>query len=185
MTTLQNRPNTALVVIDVQQDVVGNAHERDAVIANISSLVDKARAEQVPVVWVQHSDDQLVDGSDGWQYVPELQQRDGEPVVHKTYGDSFEATTLEAELAQRGVGRVIVTGAQTDACIRATLHGAFVRGYDTVLVSDAHTTEDFSSYGMPPADKVIAHTNMYWTWQAGPGRTATVVDTATVDFAGA
>ena len=185
MTTLQDRPNTALVVIDVQQDVVGNAHERDAVIANISALVDKARAEQVPVVWVQHSDDQLVEGSDGWQYVPELQQRDGEPVVHKSYGDSFEATTLEAELAQRGVGRVIVTGAQTDACIRATLHGAFVRGYDTVLVSDAHTTEDFSSYGMPPADKVIAHTNMYWTWQAGPGRTATVVDAATVDFAGA
>ena len=80
---------------------------------------------------------------------------------------------------------MIVTGAQTDACIRATLHGAFVRGYDTVLVSDAHTTEDFSSYGLPPADKVIAHTNMYWTWQAGPGRTASVVDTATVDFANA
>jgi len=182
MTTLQNRPNTALVVIDVQQDVVANAHDRDAVIANIHTLVDKARAQDVPVVWVQHSDDQLVEGSEGWQYVPELQQRDGEPVVHKTYGDSFEATTLEDELAQRGVGRVIVTGAQPDACISATLHGAFVRGYDTVLVSDAHTTEDFSSYGLPPADKVIAHTNMYWTWQAGPGRTASVVDTATVDL---
>jgi len=79
---------------------------------------------------------------------------------------------------------LVVTGAQTDACIRATLHGAFVRGYDTVLVSDAHTTEDFSNYGMPPADKVIAHTNMYWTWQAGPGRTASVVDTEGVDLAG-
>jgi len=183
MTTLQNRPNTALVVIDVQQDVVANAHDRDAVVATINTLVDKARAADVPVVWVQHSDDQLVEGSDGWQYVPELQQREGEPVVHKTYGDSFEATTLESELATRGVGRVIVTGAQTDACIRATLHGAFVRGYDTVLVSDAHTTEDFSSYGLPAADKVIAHTNMYWTWQAGPGRTATVVDSDSVDFA--
>ena len=64
-----------------------------------------------------------------------------------------------------GQGRVVVAGAQTDACIRATLHGAFVRGYDTVLVGDAHTTEDFSQYGLPPADKVIAHTNMYWTWQ--------------------
>jgi hypothetical protein len=77
---------------------------------------------------------------------------------------------------------VIVTGAQTDACIRATLHGAFVRGYDTTLVSDAHTTEDFSEYGLPPADKVIAHTNMYWTWQAGPGRTAAVVASADVVF---
>ena len=77
---------------------------------------------------------------------------------------------------------MVVAGAQTDACIRATLHGAFVRGYDTVLVGDAHTTEDFSQYGLPPADKVIAHTNMYWTWQTGPGRSASVVDTADVSF---
>ena len=114
--------------------------------------------------------------------MPELEPQAGEPVVHKHYGDSFEDTTLESELAQRGVGRLIVTGAQTDACIRATLHGAFVRGYDTILVGDAHTTEDLSEYGLPPADKVIAHTNTYWTWQAGPGRTAGVVGTADVDF---
>ncbi len=183
MTSLQQRPNTALVVVDVQNDVVAGAHRRDEVVANIRSLVERARAEQVPVIWVQHSSDELVHDTEGWQYVPELPIHEGEPVVHKAYCDSFEATTLEAELAQREVGRVVVTGAQTDACIRATLHGAFVRGYDTVLVGDAHTTEDLSSYGLPPADKVIAHTNMYWTWQAGPGRTATVVDTAAIDFA--
>jgi nicotinamidase-related amidase len=182
MTNLADRPNTALVVIDVQNNVVANAHQRDAVIANIHTLVDKARAEDVPVIWVQHSSDELTAGSYGWQYVPELQRIDSEPVVHKRYGDSFEDTTLESELAQRGVGRLIVTGAQTDACIRETLHGAFVRGYDTTLVGDAHTTEDFSEYGLPPADKVIAHTNMYWTWQEGPGRKASVVETADVSF---
>lgn len=182
MTSLRDRPNTALVVVDVQNDVVANAHKRDEVIANINTLIDKARAEQVPVIWVQHSSDELTENSDGWQYVPELRRRDSEPLVHKKYGDSFEDTTLESELAQLGVGRVIVTGAQTDACVRATLHGAFVRGYDTVLVGDAHTTEDFSKYGLPAADKVIAHTNMYWTWQDGPGRTATVVETADASF---
>jgi nicotinamidase-related amidase len=182
MTSLRDRPNTALLVIDVQNAVVANAHLRDEVIANINTLVDSARAQQVPVIWVQHSDDGLVEDSDGWQYVPELQRQASEPLVHKRFGDSFEDTTLESELAQRDVGRVVVTGAQTDACIRATIHGAFTRGYDTVLVSDAHTTEDFSQYGLPPADKVIAHTNMYWTWQAAPGRKASVVDTAGVDF---
>jgi nicotinamidase-related amidase len=182
MTMLRDRPNTALLVVDVQNDVVANAHQRDEVIANISTLIDKARALQVPVVWVQHSDDNLPENSDGWQYVPELQRQESEPLVHKRYGDSFEETTLESELAQRGVGRLIVTGAQTDACIRSTLHGAFTRGYDTVLVGDAHTTEDFSEYGLPPADKVIAHTNMYWTWQSGPGRTANVVDAADVNL---
>ena len=185
MTSLRDRPHTALVVIDMQNDVVGNAHLRDDVIANISTLVEKARAEQVPVVWVQHSNEEMTEGSDGWQYVPELQRLTGEPLVHKKYGDSFEDTFLEAELAARGVGRVVITGAQTDACVRATLHGAFVRGYDTTLVSDAHTTEDFSQYGLPPVDKVIAHTNMYWTWQDGPGRVADVVGTDDVTFSAA
>ena len=182
MTSLHDRPNTALLVVDVQNDVVANTHHRDEVIANINTLIDKARAEQVPVIWVQHSDDNVPLNSDGWQYVPELQRQQTEPLVHKKYGDALEDTTLESELAQRGVGRLVVTGAQTDACIRATLHGAFTRGYDTLLVSDAHTTEDFSEYGLPPADKVIAHTNMYWTWQAAPGRTANVVATADVNF---
>lgn len=182
MTSLNDRPNTALVVIDVQNDVVANAYNRDKVIANIDTLIDRARAQQVPVIWVQHADKNLPQGSDGWKYVPELERRESEPLVHKQYGDSFEDTTLESELAKRGVGRLVVTGAQTDACIRATLHGAFVRGYDTLLVSDAHTTEDFTEYGLPPADKVIAHTNMYWTWQDGPGRTAGVVETADVNF---
>jgi nicotinamidase-related amidase len=182
MTSLRDRPNTALLVIDVQNDVVAKTYNRDEVVANIRELVEKARADQVPVVWVQHSDDQLVEGSDGWQYVPELERRESEPLVHKNYGDAFEDTNLESELKQRGVGRLIVSGAQTDACIRATLHGAFTRGYDTLLVSDAHTTDDYSEYGLPTADKVIAHTNMYWTYQSAPGRTAAVVETTDVDF---
>jgi len=182
MTSLRDRPNTALLVVDVQNDVVAKAHDRDGVIANINTLIHRARARQVPVIWVQHADDHLTQGSDGWQYVSELRRLESEPLVHKRFGDAFEDTTLESELARSGVGRLVVTGAQTDACIRATLHGAFTRGYDTILVSDAHTTEDLSEYGLPPADKVIAHTNMYWTWQAAPGRGASVVGTADVDF---
>lgn len=182
MTSLPDRPNTALVVVDVQNGVVAGAHRRDEVIANISTLVEKARAEQVPVIWVQHASDELREGTDSWQYVTELQRQGSEPVVHKRFGDSFEDTTLEAELAQRDVGRLVVTGAQTDACVRSTIHGAFTRGYDTILVGDAHTTEDLSQWGAPPPDKVIAHTNLYWGEQAAPGRTAGVVEAADVTF---
>ncbi|MFB9238248.1 isochorismatase family protein [Plantactinospora siamensis] len=183
MTTLPDRPHTALLVIDVQNGVVAEAHNREAVLANIVSLVDRARAEGVPVVWVQHSDEGLPRDSEPWQYVPELPRRDGEPLVHKCYGDSFEDTDLEAVLAGLGVGRLVVTGAQSDACIRATLHGAFVRGYDVTLVGDAHTTEDLTAYGAPTPDLVIAHTNLYWGFQGGPGRRAETVDTAEVRFA--
>ncbi|WP_330351004.1 cysteine hydrolase family protein [Streptomyces sp. NBC_00582] len=182
MTSLPDRPNTALLVIDVQNGVVAEALNRDGVIANINTLVDRARAQDVPVVWVQHSDDHLKRDSESWQYVPELVRRDTEPLVHKSYGDSFEATELETLLAERGVGRLVVTGAQTDACIRSTLHGAFARGYDVTLVGDAHTTEDLSEYGAPAPDQVIAHTNLYWQWQSAPGRSGETVDTAEVAF---
>jgi nicotinamidase-related amidase len=182
MTTLVNRPNTALIVIDVQNGVVGGAHERDAVVANVGSLVGKARRERVPVVWVQHSDEQLARGSDEWRIVSELTPGDTEPLVEKNYGDSFEDTTLETVLSGLGVGRLVVVGAQTDACIRSTLHGAIVRGYDATLVKDAHTTEDQSAWGAPPPAQVIAHTNLYWTYQTAPGRKAGTVATKDVDF---
>ena len=182
MTTLSDRPNTALLVIDVQNGVMANAHNRDAVIANIKALIARARAEHVPVVWVQHNDDGLPRDSEKWQYVPELVRDSSEPLVHKSYGDSFEATDLEPTLAERGVGRLVVTGAQTDECIRSTIHGGFARGYDVLLVGDAHTTEDLSEWGAPPPDKVIAHTNMYWKYQRAPGRRAGTVNTTEVSF---
>jgi nicotinamidase-related amidase len=184
MSTLANRPNAALLVIDVQNGVVEGAHQRDAVVANVGSLVEKARQEQVPVVWVQHSDEQLAMESDDWRIVPELAPDDAEPLIEKQYGDSFEDTDLETVLSDLGVGRLVVVGAQTDACIRSTLHGALARGYDAILVSDAHTTEDQTAWGAPPPAQVIAHTNLYWTYQEAPGRTAGTVEAKDVDFGG-
>ncbi|HEY2521871.1 MAG TPA: cysteine hydrolase family protein [Streptosporangiaceae bacterium] len=185
MTTLQNRPSTALLVVDVQNGVVEKAYQRDAVVANIGRLVARARQQQVPVIWVQHSaDDELIPGSQDWQIVPELAPDDSEPVIGKRYGDSFEATDLENVLDGLGVGRLVVAGAETDACVRCTLHGAFSRGYDATLVSDAHTAGDKSQWGAPPVDQVIAHTNLYWSFTGAPGRTAGTAETAKVDFSG-
>ncbi|MEV6912470.1 cysteine hydrolase family protein [Amycolatopsis sp. NPDC051071] len=184
MTTLDNRPNTALLVVDVQNGVVDDGYEREAVIANIGGLVGRARREGVPVVWVQHSDEGLVRGSEEWRIVGELTRDDAEPLVEKSYGDSFEDTDLEKVLAERGVGRLVVVGAETDACIRSTLHGALVRGYDATLVGDAHTTGDKSAWGAPPPEQVIAHTNLYWRYQAAPGRKGGTVETEKVDFGG-
>jgi nicotinamidase-related amidase len=182
MTRFENRPNTALLVVDVQNGVLEGTHERDAVVANVGRLVERARQERIPVVWVQHSDEQLVRESDNWRIVPELSPGGAEPLVEKNYADSFEETTLETVLSGLGVGRLVVAGAQTDECIRSTIHGAIVRGYDATLVSDAHTTEDQTEWGAPPPDMVIAHTNLYWSYHTAPGRTAGTVETKDVDF---
>jgi nicotinamidase-related amidase len=182
MTTLTDRPGTALIVIDVQKDVVGGAHDRDRVVATIAALVDRARAAGAEVLWVQHSSDEMPRDSDGWQLVDELTRRADEPLVHKRWPDVFEESDLEQMLAERRIGHLVVTGAQTDECIRSTLHGAIVRGYDATLVADAHTTEDLTAYGAPTPDKVIAHTNLYWQYHQAPGRTAGTITAADIDF---
>lgn len=184
MSTLPDRPATALVVIDVQNDVMAAAHRSAEVIATIGGLVDSARRQGVPVVWVQHSDEGMVAGTDAWAYVPELVRRESEPLVHKHHGDSFEGTDLEEVLAGAGVGRLLVAGAETDACIRSTIHGAFTRGYDVTLVSDAHTASDMSEWGGLKPEAAIANVNLYWQFQSAPGRTAAVSTAAEVAFAG-
>jgi nicotinamidase-related amidase len=182
MTTFSDRPYTAVLVIDVQNGVAAGTYEREDVVATIDRLVAGARKARVPVVWVQDCADDRAHGSEPWRIVPELSPADGDPQVDKLYGDSFEGTKLEEVLAGLGVGRLLVAGMQTDACVRNTLHGAFVRGYDTTLVGDAHTTEDHTAYGAPSPDLVIAHTNLYWQFQEAPGRNAGTVSTADVDF---
>ena len=182
MTTLENRPNTALLIVDAQNGALERAHERDLIVANVGSLVERARRQGVPVIWVQHSDEHVARESRAWQIVTELTPAEAEPLVEKNYSDSFEATTLESVLSGLGVGRLVVVGAQTDWCVRSTLHGALARGYDTTLVSDAHTTEDQTEWGAPSPEKVIAHTNLYWAYQTAPGRTAKAVNTNDVEF---
>lgn len=184
MTTLHERPNTALLVIDAQTGVFARVHDREAVVSAISNLVGGARDADIPVIWVRHNSDELPRGEAAWEIIPELgADEDEEAIVDKRFGDAFEDTTLETALEALGVGRLVVAGGQTDGCIRATIHGAFARGYDVTLVSDAHTTEDLSQYGAPTPDKVIAHTNLYWKFQTGPGRTAQVLPAGKVQFA--
>ena len=137
MTTLENRSNTALLVVDVQNGVVEGAHKRDAVVANVGSLVEKARRERVSVVWVQHSDEQLARGSDDWRIVPELTPGDAEPLVEKNCGDSFEDTTLETVLSGLGVGRLVVVGAQTDAAEHELLAPTLLRSQTLSALHEA------------------------------------------------
>ena len=135
----------ALLVIDVQKDVVANAVKTSEVIANINSLISNARTSNVPVIWVQHSDDYLVKGSTGWEIVDELKPLPGDVRIYKTESSSFAETDLQAQLETLGTKSLIITGAQTDYCVNATSNAGVELGYQVTLVSDAHTTEDSDS----------------------------------------
>ena len=173
MTTL-GRSKSALLVIDVQNQVVDGAFNKDQVIANINTAVAKARSAGVPVVWVQHSDDWMPIDSDDWQIVPELSPAESEPRVRKLYRNSFEATDLESVLEKLDAGHVFICGAQTNNCIRFTTHGAQERGYDVTLLSDAHTTTDFTYEGsVIPAETLVRELNATFGGGPLPGRVIT------------
>jgi nicotinamidase-related amidase len=167
---------TALVVIDVQNAVVENAWDRDGVVSRIATLIGRARDEQVPVVFVQHENDPEERGTHGWQFVDAVAPRAGDIVIAKQYPDAFVETDLAATLEDLDVGHLVIAGAQTDGCIRATFHRSLVEGYDVTLVADCHTTDDRALEGVTTitGEQIVAHTNMYVPYTLYPGQASSI-----------
>jgi len=171
MATVREGNKSVMVVVDVQVGVMKEAWEAQRVIQNVSRAVERARSEAVPVIWVQHSNQELPMGSGQWQWVPELAPVEGEALIHKKYNSSFEQTSLDSELASLGATHIVLAGAATNWCIRATAYGALDRGYDLTLVEDAHTTESMQldSGVMIEAETVIQELNIVMKWLEYPG----------------
>ena len=185
MATVRGGNKAVLLVVDVQNGVMREAWEASRVVANIARAVERARGQGVPVIWVQHSDDELPHGSAEWQWVPELVPANGETLIHKRFNSSFEETALEAELARLDATHITLAGAATNWCIRATAYGALDRGYDLTLIEDAHTTGtmDLGNGTRIEASNVIDELNIAMTWLNYPGRANGTATTEEVDFA--
>lgn len=175
-----------LLVVDVQVGVMAGAWRPEPVVANVAQVVEQARAQGVPVFWVQHADDEdLITHSPAWQWVPALVPAAGEQRVHKRFNSSFEQTALEEHLADLGATHLVLAGAATNFCIRATAYAALERGYDLTLVADAHTTGDMTGPDGQhvPAEAVVNDLNATMTWLQYPGRRNAAVPTAQLDWA--
>jgi nicotinamidase-related amidase len=183
MSLFVDRTQSALLVIDVQNGVVEDAFSRDAIIEHMKDVIEKARAHNVPVIWIQHSDEELVIDSHEWHIVPELVPLVGEKIVRKLFRNSFVETELEEILHELKTAHLYICGAQTNNCVRHTCHGALERGYDITLVSDAHTTSGYEWRGHTvDAEDVINEQNDNFSGFAMPGRKAFVVESALITF---
>ncbi len=173
MATVRQGNKSVLLIVDLQVGVVAEAWEVPRIVANVSRAVERARAQGVPVIWVQHANEELPSGSPQWQWVPELAPAAGETRIHKGFNSAFEQTTLEAELERLGASHIALAGAASNWCIRATAYAALERGYDLTLVKDAHTTSDTALEGgtQITAASVIDDLNIAMTWLEYPGRT--------------
>ena len=185
MATVRAGDKAVLLVVDVQAGVMRESWEADRVIGNVARAVARARSQGVPVIWVQHSDDELRYGSAEWKWVPELKPGDRELLIHKRFNSSFEETTLEDELRKLGATHIVLAGAATNWCIRATAYGALERGYDLTLVKDAHTTGsiDLDNGARIEAARVVDELNVAMRWLTYPGRTTRTATAEQIEFA--
>ena len=172
------------MVVDVQVGVMRNVWDAQRIIKSIGFAVEKARVQGVPVIWVQHSDDELVNGSPDWQFVPEMSPAKGEMRLDKHFNSSFEQTLLEETLAQLGATHIVLVGAATNWCVRATAYGALDRGYDLTLIKDAHTTEtiELENGIRIEAANIIRELNIAMTWLSYPGRTNSTASVEEIVF---
>ena len=185
MATIREGDKKVLLVVDVQVGVVENAWEAPRIIKNIVLAVEKARAQSAPVIWVQHADDGLTTGSPAWQLAPELAPNQSEPLIHKQFNSSFEETALEETLAELDATHIVLAGAATNWCVRATAYGALDRGYDLTLLKDAHTTntDHLEDGATIQAEDIIRDLNRVMAWISYPGRTSSTTAVEDVDFA--
>ena len=185
MATIREDNQPVLLVVDVQVGVMREAWEAPRIIRNVCLAVEKARARGIPVIWVQHAGKELVYGSPDWQLVPELSPAEGEARIYKQFNSSFEQTPLEETLSRLGATHIVLAGASTNWCIRATAYGALERGYDLTLIKDAHTTETivFDDGTKLEAAVIILDLNIAMKWLSYPGRTNTTEEAGKIEFA--
>lgn len=184
MATVREGTQGVLLVVDVQVGVMKEAWEAQRIIGNVARVVERARTQSVPVIWVQHSGDELTPDTPEWQWVPQLVPAATETLIRKGFNSAFEQTALDAELEKLGATHIALAGAASGWCIRATAYGALDRGYDLTLVKDAHTTEtlDFGNGRKIEAASVVDDLNVAMTWLTYPGRKNGTATAEQIDF---
>lgn len=153
---------TALLIIDVQVAMFSYENEYpyngNTVLNNIREMLFKARENNIPVIFVQHTttNDEFIKDSKTWRICPEIAPLEGEPVIQKTQRDSFYRTNLKEVLQKLEVDKLIVMGMQTEFCVDTTCRIAYSSGYELTLVQDAHTTFDSP---LLSAEQIVSHHN--------------------------
>lgn len=176
--------DTALLVIDVQEEALEGCPDGLAAVARINELSARAVESGAPVVFVQHEDDdELVRGSAGWELVAALERPEGSVLVPKTFRDGFEATELAEVLERLGVRRLVVTGVHSDFCVQTTALSALVRGFDVTLVSDGHAARSSPESPELSAEAIQAFVNSRFATLRYPGRAVEVMPAAAIELA--
>ncbi len=156
----ERRP--ALIVIDVQRafdNPAWGARNNPAAERRIAALLSAWRAAGAPVLHVRH-ESVSPNGifrreTPAFDFKPEAQPADGEPVIDKRVNSAFIGTDLEKRLRAEGISALVIAGLTTDHCCSTTARMAGNLGFETWFVSDATATFDRTG---PDGERIPAET---------------------------
>jgi nicotinamidase-related amidase len=144
-------PQTALIVVDLQQGIIGYPfiHPIAEVIGRTRSLIEAFRRKGLPVVLVNvaggapgrtEQPRRHPTPTEGWtDLIPELEPKPGDLLVTKRTWGAFAGTGLEARLKQKGATQVVITGIATGTGVESTARQAYELGFNVTLAIDAMT----------------------------------------------
>ncbi|EAQ67201.1 Isochorismatase family protein [Marinomonas sp. MED121] len=154
----------ALLIIDMQKSLFKTPrHDFNGVVSRINTLADELRKAGGLVIYIQHNgakEDDLLEGSQGWEIIDELDKSETDFRLTKTACDAFYQTELEALLKSKGITEVVITGAATEFCVDTSLRACLSKGFNVTAISDGHTTANREHLS---AEQIIKHHN--WSWE--------------------
>lgn len=151
-----------LLAIDVQNGMFRlprELYKGEIILNNIYSLLEKARKENTPIIFMQHCGDEnsfFSEGSENWMIHPKVFPRRNEIVIKKTYPDSFQNTKLDGILKNCNINNIVICGFVTEGCVDTTIRRASSLGYKLEVASDAHSTTESK---VLTAEQIINHHN--------------------------
>ena len=130
--------NAAVVIMDFQEDIVGTvARNPERVVDRANSVLQSARDNGVPVIYVVHHGGRFADDTPGRAIHRGLSPATGEVVLVKTKTSPFSTTGIDVLLRQMRVDTLILLGVATSGCVLSTVRWAFDLEYKLIVVEDA------------------------------------------------
>ncbi|MFJ7738385.1 cysteine hydrolase family protein [Lysinibacillus sp. NPDC097287] len=153
--------NQALLIIDVQQELVdGNSEEKsvlnkEALIENINLVIDEALKTDASIIFIRDKD--VADGKGpGFQIHSDVNVPKTAITFDKSATNSFYGTPLMEFLKEKAIEHLVIMGCKTEHCIDTAVRTATVNHFDVTLVSDGHSTTDSPILS---AVQIISHHN--------------------------
>jgi len=142
----KNKINPALLVIDIQNFSLKFIPEKDIepALFKINMFIDLFRKHDFPIIRIYHFNEQhgLVQGREDFEFPKSVSIELEDPMVIKTYPDSFNKTDLDKVLKEKGCNTLFICGLSATGCALATWLGAFNHDYKAFLVKDALMSPD-------------------------------------------